>query len=207
MSPNKFEENFKRRYKRLKRRLRMAQTPGNSTEASVQNVAKQLLQEFNWMERNPFPIPSHEARDAASDKLRMETKQDQMEIKNILYDELPAASVLLYEGCFNHCTYHCGIIHDIAQLFEFGDIPQASWASLHLRESDRQDPKLVQMIWIAEFLNVPDDDIMQLILQYRDSNKIRTKRQPQKQQPYPFDPHATQHDTNLNNHETRSMNA
>ena len=69
----------------------------------------------------------------------------------------------------------------------FGEIPQVSWAILKLRENDKNDPKLCQLVWQADFLSVPDDQLMSLITQYRDSfvpgnasqyNKIIIIKQP-----------------------------
>lgn len=171
MSANPYEQNFVRRLNRLQRRLRMAQIQGNRAEATVQNTCAKIIQEFNWHEQTPFPITPSANSETAQKQLAI-AKQQVQEIKNILYEELTAASLLFFDGCLQHPTYHWGILHDLALLYEFGEVPSSTWLSLHLRESDKQDQKLVQMIWIAEFLKIPYNDIMQLIIYYRDAVKI-----------------------------------
>lgn len=78
-----------------------------------------------------------------------------------------------YDGCFAQPTYHWGLFCDSAKkVFEFADISQLSWATLHLQEADNIDQKLVELFWLAEFLEVPGDSLMTLILQYRESKTI-----------------------------------
>lgn len=109
--------------------------------------------------------------------MRQQITAEQAEIKGLLKAQLPQYPAGFYDGCFQQPTYHWGLLHDLAKVFEFGEIPQVAWASLHLKDSDLQDTKLVEMVWLAEFLNVPNDPIMTLIMNYRDSLNIQ--HQPQ----------------------------
>ena len=48
---NPYEINEARRRERLHRHIRMCEIPSNRTESAVQNVAKKLVEEYNWTAR------------------------------------------------------------------------------------------------------------------------------------------------------------
>lgn len=124
--------------------------------------------------RKPFRIPPAESGDAASNTFEAEAKQEQQHIRNITYEELTFANRYSVRSIFQSSNVALSN-HDIAQRFESGDKTATFLASLYLRESDRQDQNLLQIIWIVELLNVPHDDTMPLIVQNRDNNKIDNK--------------------------------
>lgn len=169
MTPNPYEVNFKRRSQRLLRRLRMCETPGNRVESAVQKITAEILKEYDWSSQTPFPIPLDDQTDEASNEMRRAIQSEQLEIQGIVRAQLPQYPAFFFEGCFTQPTYHWGLLHGLAKVFEFGEIPAVSWASLHLKDSDSQNTKLVELVWLADFAQVPSDSVMQLVLQYRDS--------------------------------------
>lgn len=67
---NAYEANHKRRFERLQRRLRTCEAPINRAESAVQNATKQILEEFKWLNRVPFPIPPDTENDPTSHERR-----------------------------------------------------------------------------------------------------------------------------------------
>lgn len=94
--------------------------------------------------------------------------------------QLPDSASLCYDDCLIQPTQIWGLTCDISRLYEFGDISQLSCASISLKASDEQGTKLLGIVWIAKFLNVSNDTLTALILQYCDSKSIRIKRQVQR---------------------------
>lgn len=155
----------------------MCDTPGTRVESAVQKLTAELIKEYDWASRTPFPIPPDDRNDEAANALRRQTQSEQIEIQSLIRSQLPQFPAFFYEGCFQQPTYHWGLLHDLAKVFEFGEIPPVSWASLHLKDSDLQDTKLVELVWLSDFLKVPGDTIMMIIIKYRDSLNIGTKSQ------------------------------
>lgn len=168
MSVNQFEINFAKRLKRLKRRLRTCENPSTRAESATQSIVLKLTEEFDWSTRNPFPIPRNEDQDDAAQQLRAEFIAEREEIKQILQQQLPLDHQMLFSGCFRQPTYHWGLIYDVAALYEFEELDPTYWYRFHLKDSQKSDTKLVELIWLCNFYGIPDETTMSLINEFRD---------------------------------------
>lgn len=166
---NPFEENFNRRKLRLERRLRSCPAPLSTSETNIQDIVPKIMNEFNWDKQSPFPIPKNDNQSANAMKQREMVREDQTSIREILKGQLPSWNNLFFDGCFQKPTYHWGILSDLARLYEFWEITPLQWTTLHLRESDKNDQKLLEIIWISEFLDMPGDAILALISHYKNT--------------------------------------
>ena len=160
---NPYESNDKRRLERIMRHLRMSGTPTSKTESTVQSVIKEVLDEYKWIDQDLFSIPADDESDPSAHVRRSEAICQRREIQEFMRINLGNPSSFFFHGCFEEPTPHWGLLHELAVLYEFGDTPDERWNLLHLRKSDRDNPKLVHLVWLANFLNVADDDIMALI--------------------------------------------
>ena len=55
MMTNQFEDSYRRRHTKLVKRLRPARNPLSDAEGTIENLAQDIIQNYEWNSRNPFP--------------------------------------------------------------------------------------------------------------------------------------------------------